>query len=76
MLNLNGGVVYKNGQEETLILNKTPEKVVDHKNGIELTKEEARTILLLIKESQFKGEFVEKIYKMTCKIQDYYLSLP
>lgn len=63
MLNLNK-VIVKNGDP---IVTNIPTSVT-----LDFTKEEVETILLLIKESHFKGEHVEKIYILACKLQQYY----
>ena len=39
-----------------------------------LTKQEVETLLLMIKEMNFKGEHVEKIYTLVYKLQQYYMS--
>lgn len=40
-----------------------------------LTKEEIEVLLVMIKDSTFKGEHVEKIYTLVYKLQQYYLAL-
>ena len=62
-LNLNK-VIILNG-DPIIQENKTPDT-------LDLTKEEIETILLMIKESHFKGEHVEKIYFLACKLQKHY----
>lgn len=42
--------------------------------ALELSKGEIEVLLLLIKDSSFKGEHVEKIYNLVYKLQQYYLS--
>lgn len=42
--------------------------------ALELSKGEIEILLLLIKDSSFKGEHVEKIYNLVYKLQQYYLS--
>lgn len=66
MLNLNK-VIIKNG--DPLVTNMQTSVTLD------LTKEETETILLMLKESHFKGEHVEKIYVLACKLQQYYSGL-
>jgi predicted transcriptional regulator len=39
-----------------------------------LTKQEVETLLLMIKEMNFRGEHVEKIYTLVYKLQQYYMS--
>lgn len=43
--------------------------------GLNLTKEEVEVLLVLIKDMNFKGEHVEKIYNLVFKLQEYYMSL-
>ena len=40
-----------------------------------LSKGEIELILVLIKDTNFKGEHVEKIFNLVYKLQQYYLSL-
>lgn len=67
MLNLNK-VIIKSG--DSLVSQITQTSVT-----LDLTKEETETILLMLKESHFKGEHVEKIYVLACKLQQYYSGL-
>jgi hypothetical protein len=41
---------------------------------LDLSKAEIEVILLLIKDTSFKGEHVEKIYNLVYKLQQYYMS--
>lgn len=41
---------------------------------LDLSKSEIEVLLLLIKDSSFKGEHVEKIYNLVYKLQQYYVS--
>lgn len=41
---------------------------------LDLSKGEIEILLLLIKESSFKGEHIEKIYSLVYKLQQYYVS--
>ena len=41
---------------------------------LDLSKGEIEILLLLIKDSSFKGEHVEKIYSLVYKLQQYYVS--
>ena len=41
---------------------------------LDLSKGEIEMLLLLIKDSSFKGEHVEKIYNLVYKLQQYYVS--
>ncbi len=42
---------------------------------LEFEKEEIEVLLLMIKESHFKGEHIEKIYKLVYKLQECYKQL-
>ena len=42
--------------------------------ALELSKSEIEVLLLLIKDANFKGEHVEKIYSLVYKLQQYYVS--
>ena len=44
--------------------------------SLNLNKEETETLLLMIKESSFKGEHVQKVYELVIKLQNYYIKLP
>jgi len=41
---------------------------------LNLSKEEIEVLLLLIKDTSFKGEHVEKIYNLVYKLQQHYMS--
>lgn len=41
---------------------------------LDLTKGEIEILLLLIKDANFKGEHIEKIYSLVYKLQQYYMS--
>lgn len=41
---------------------------------LDLSKGEIEVLLLLIKDTSFKGEHVEKIYNLVYKLQQYYVS--
>lgn len=43
---------------------------------LNLRKEEVEILLNLVKESQFKGEHVQRIFELVLKLQDYYIKLP
>jgi hypothetical protein len=45
-------------------------------NSLDLNKSEVETLLLMIKEAQFKGEHVQKVYELVLKLQNYYSQLP
>ena len=42
---------------------------------LEFEKEEIEVLLLMIKESHFKGEHIERIYKLVYKLQECYKQL-
>jgi hypothetical protein len=41
---------------------------------LDLSKSEIEILLLLIKDGNFKGEHIEKIYNLVYKLQQYYMS--
>ena len=43
--------------------------------SLNLSKEETETLLLMIKETSFKGEHVQKVYELVIKLQNYYIKL-
>lgn len=43
---------------------------------LELTKGEVETILMMIKDANFKGEHVQQVYELVLKLQTYYTKLP
>ncbi len=48
----------------------------DSAPSITLTKTEVETLLVMIKESHFKGEHVQKVYELVLKLQNYYTKIP
>ena len=55
---------------------KAPLPIVDEQYPtLEFEKEEIEILLLMIKEAHFKGEHIEKIYKLICKLQECYKQL-
>jgi hypothetical protein len=44
--------------------------------SIDFSKTEIETLLVMIKESHFKGEHVQKVYELILKLQNYYSQLP
>jgi hypothetical protein len=60
-----------NKQEEP---SKAPLFNSDTTPTLDLSKGEIEILLLLIKDSNFKGEHVEKIYSLVYKLQQYYVS--
>lgn len=53
-----------------LVASKTKEAM---KEPLELSKQEFEFLLTLIKDSTFKGQDIEVIYKVTSKLQKHYL---
>jgi hypothetical protein len=52
-----------------------PQKAGFSDGSIDLNKEELGVILMLIKNSHFKGEDIERIYNLTLKIQEAYIKI-
>ena len=46
---------------------------VSHNKGVELSKQEIEFLLTLVKNSTFKGDMIEIVYKTVYKLQDYYV---
>jgi hypothetical protein len=44
--------------------------------ALQLTKGEVETILMMVKDANFKGEHVQKVYELVLKLQTYYSKLP
>jgi hypothetical protein len=56
--------------------NKVEEPVKISLPSSNLTKSEVELLLMMIKESHFKGEHIQKVYELTLKLQTYYTQLP
>jgi hypothetical protein len=56
--------------------NKVEEPVKVSLPSSNLTKSEVELLLMMIKESHFKGEHIQKVYELTLKLQTYYTQLP
>lgn len=61
---------------KNVISNKVEEPSKAPLHSLQLTKSEVETILLMIKEANFKGEHVQKVYELVLKLQAYYSKLP
>ena len=48
---------------------------VSSNNGIELSKQEIEFLLTLVKNSTFKGDMIEIVYKTVYKLQDHYTKI-
>jgi hypothetical protein len=46
---------------------------VSNSKGVELTKQEIEFLLTLVKNSTFKGDMIEIVYKTVYKLQDHYV---
>jgi hypothetical protein len=44
--------------------------------SMNFSKTEVETLLVMVKESHFKGEHVQKVYELVLKLQNYYSQLP
>jgi len=63
-----------NKQEEPLKAPLSNNTTSSGQTGVVLTKEETETLLLTIKDMNFKGEHVEKVYNLVLKLQQYYVT--
>ena len=48
---------------------------VSNNKGVELTKQEIEFLLTLVKNSTFKGDMIEIVYKTIYKLQDHYTKI-
>ena len=48
---------------------------VSNNKGIELSKQEIEFLLTIIKNSTFKGDMIEIVYKTVYKLQDHYTQI-
>jgi hypothetical protein len=48
---------------------------VSPNKGIELSKQEIEFLLTLVKNSTFKGDMIEIVYKTVYKLQDHYIKI-
>ena len=58
------------------IINMGKTEEAKHSPALDLTKSEIETILMMIKDANFKGEHVQKVYELVLKLQSYYSKLP
>jgi len=61
---------------KNVIFNKVEEPSKTPLPTLQLTKSEVETILMMIKDANFKGEHVQKVYELVLKFQTYYSKLP
>lgn len=65
---------------KNIVVNKDIKDKVEEANAslptLDLTKLEVETILMMIKDANFKGEHVQKVYNLVLKLQNYYSQLP
>jgi hypothetical protein len=66
--------VQTNKQEEPFKAPLSNNTTSSNQTGVVLTKEETETLLLTIKDMNFKGEHVEKVYNLVLKLQQYYVT--
>jgi len=60
---------------KNVIFNKVEEPLNAPLPTLQLTKDEIEIILMMIKDANFKGEHVQKIYELVLKLQTYYTKL-
>jgi hypothetical protein len=48
---------------------------VSNNKGVELSKQEIEFLLTLVKNSTFKGDMIEIVYKTVYKLQDHYTKI-
>jgi hypothetical protein len=51
-----------------------PSKAPLPNSNLNLTKEDVELLLLTIREMNFKGEHIERVYTVVYKLQQYYMS--
>ena len=58
-----------------IIVNKLEETSKPPLSSLSLTKIEIETLLMMIRETHFKGEHIQKVYELVLKLQEYYTKL-
>ena len=53
----------------------TPLFQIPGEQSLNLTKEEVEVLLIIIRDTMFKGESVEKVYNLILKLQQYYSTI-
>ena len=53
----------------------TPLLSTPKEQSLNLTKEEVEILLIIVRDTTFKGESVEKIYNLILKLQQYYTTI-
>jgi hypothetical protein len=53
----------------------TPLVTTPKEQSLNLTKEEVEVLLIIVRDSTFKGESVEKVYNLILKLQQYYTTI-
>jgi hypothetical protein len=61
-----------NNREES---STTPLVTTPKEQSLNLTKEEVEVLLIIVRDSTFKGESVEKVYNLILKLQQYYTTI-
>lgn len=61
-----------NNKEES---STTPLVTTPKEQSLSLTKEEVEVLLIIVRDSTFKGESVEKVYNLILKLQQYYTTI-
>jgi hypothetical protein len=70
-------VVQKEPQKEVEAIQSMPTSntTENSTNQLQLNRSEVEALLVMIKESTFKGDQVEHVYNLVFKLQEYYKSL-
>ena len=53
----------------------TPLVTTPKEQSLNLTKEEVEVLLIIVRDTTFKGESVEKVYNLILKLQQYYTTI-
>jgi hypothetical protein len=53
----------------------TPLVTTPKEQSLNLTKEEVEVLLIIVRDSTFKGESVEKVYNLILKLQQHYTTI-
>ena len=61
-----------NNREES---STTPLVTAPKEQSLNLTKEEVEVLLIIVRDTMFKGESVEKVYNLILKLQQYYSTI-
>ena len=53
----------------------TPLVTTPKEQSLNLTKEEVEVLLIIVRDTTFKGDSIEKVYNLILKLQQYYTTI-